>query len=526
MLSRNTRTELDGPPLTRTGRRLARKARNRRRAIQAGTSAAVACMAAVIGFMVPALTAGQAALTVSNQGSATPGAAYLTSKQVSAPTALIVHTVDATKVSLSWQESTRKAGMRFRIDRNGRLIATTTKTSFTDSHAWAGRRNIYRVSATDGGGAVSPPSAPVTVPSSDPTSTPTAQASPTAQPSPSASPQASPTASATASPTASASASPSPSASASSSSGVASPAGVAGASNTGYAHAPGYSGSLGNCSGITIQSNTTYSDCSFPGGVSVGSSGSPVSNVTFSGDDFIGNNPQGALVLLFGNNITFSYDTFQPDLSAPPATSTANYEYGLEADGAYYTHVGQLEVDHSNLWGFGNAIDVTGSTQSAPQVYADNYIHDADTLSAQGYHVDGIGDLNSGDTDSYVTITGNTIVSAGNTNGIAYQYGPYDHFTITDNYFSGFGYMIHIGPSGPTDSVFENNVWGTDVEPDWGPMYGWDNSTNTWSGNKIDVVPGTTWMASANNGLYWWPTDGNPSSPSQVVGHTTDYSGS
>jgi hypothetical protein len=259
--------------------------------------------------------------------------------------------------------------------------------------------------------------------------------------------------------------------------------------------------------------------------VSVGTSSDPVSNVTFTGDDFIGDVPQGALVLLFGNDITFSYDTFQPNASAPPATSSANYEYGLEADGAYYSHVGQLEVDHSNFWGFGNAIDVTGSTQSAPQVYADNYIHDADTLSAQGYHVDGIGDLNSGDTDSYVTITGNTIVSAGNTNGIAYQYGPYSHFTITDNYFSGFGYTIHIGSSGPTDSVFENNVWGTDIEPDWGPMYGWDNSTNTWSGNTIDVAPGTTWMASGNNGLYWWPTDGNPSSPSEIVGHTTDYSG-
>jgi hypothetical protein len=515
MLSRNTRTEFDAT-LTRTGRRIARrKARNRRRAVLAATFAAVAGMGSATGFL---LLGGPVTLAASNQ----PVAAQLTS-WLSAPTGLIAHAVDATTVRLSWHESAGKSGLRFRIDRNGHLIATTAATSFTDSHVDGHGWFTYRIRAT-GHGRVSRPSAPVTAPTS-PGSTSTPTTTPSASPSAAPSGSASPSAAASPSASASASASASPSASASSSTGVGSPAGVAGASNTGYNHAPGYSGSLSDCSGVTIQSNTTYSGCSFPDGVSVGTSGSPVSNVTFTGDDFIGNEPQSALVLLFGSNITFSYDTFQPDVSAPPATSSANYEYGLEADGAYYTHVGQLEVDHSNFWGFGNAIDVTGSTQSAPQVYADNYIHDADTLSAQGYHVDGIGDLNSGDTDSYVTITGNTIVSAGNTNGIAYQYGPYSHFTITNNYFSGFGYTVHIGTSGPTDSVFENNVWGTDFEPDWGPIYGWDNSTNTWSGNKIEVVPGTTWMASGNNGLYWWPTDGNPSSPSQIVGHTTDYSG-
>jgi len=294
------------------------------------------------------------------------------------------------------------------------------------------------------------------------------------------------------------------------------------ATNTGYLNAPGYPGHLTNCSNIAIHSNTTYSYCDFPDGVRVGSSSAPVNNVTFYGSHFHGNMVQNALVTLFGNNITFDYSSFTPNLSAPPATSTANYEYGLEADGAYYSHVGKLTVEHSDFWGFGNAIDVTGSTQSAPQVYQDNYIHDAcynngncPSASAH-YHTDGIGDLDSGDKDSYVTINHNTIVSEGNTNGIAYQYGPYDHFTITNNYFSGFGYFVHIGISGPTNSTFTGNVFGSNINPTFGAIYGWTKRTNIWHGNTVHYVASTNSYLSfngggkpagritvANNGEFW-----------------------
>ena len=296
--------------------------------------------------------------------------------------------------------------------------------------------------------------------------------------------------------------------------------------NTGYEYAPGYPGNLTtysptangtSCSG-PITSNTTYQFCNFVGGVNVGSSTTPVTKVTFLGDDFDGNEIGNALVVLFGNNITFNYDSITPALSAPPATNTANYEYGIIADGGYYSHVGQLTVENSNIWGFGNAIDVTGSTQSGPQVYENNYIHDAcyndDTCPSLAAlnHTDGIGDLNSGDTDSYVTINHNTISSLGNTNAIAYQEGPYSNFTVTNNYFSGFGYTVHIGSQGPTNSTFTGNVFATDFEPFFGPLYGGSNfetasDGNTWSDNTYYVTPGTTWMNPAVNGLYWWPSD-------------------
>jgi hypothetical protein len=46
-----------------------------------------------------------------------------------------------------------------------------------------------------------------------------------------------------------------------------------------------------------------------------------------------------------------------------------------------------------------------------------------------------------------------------------------------------------------------------------------------WRGNKLHVRPGTTWMAAGNNGLFWWPGDGNPSDPGQIIGHSSDYPG-
>jgi hypothetical protein len=35
----------------------------------------------------------------------------------------------------------------------------------------------------------------------------------------------------------------------------------------------------------------------------------------------------------------------------------------------------------------------------------------------------------------------------------------------------------------------------------------------------------STWMAAGNNGLFWWPGDGNPSGPGQIIGHSSDYPG-
>ena len=204
--------------------------------------------------------------------------------------------------------------------------------------------------------------------------------------------------------------------------------------NTGYRNAPGYPGSLHTCA-TPIQSNTTYSFCDFSGGVDVGSPTNHLSNVTFIGCRFHGSGD--VMVRLYGDNFTFNYDSFEPGVATPPVSHTQGYQYGIEANGGWATTVQQLTMTHNDIWGFANAIDTNGSTQAKPQVFRDNWIHDARDDGGGVDHVDGIGSLNSGGM-SYVVVDHNTIVSFGNTQGLAFQAGPYDHFTVTNNYFSGF----------------------------------------------------------------------------------------
>jgi hypothetical protein len=238
------------------------------------------------------------------------------------------------------------------------------------------------------------------------------------------------------------------------------------------------------------------------------------------------------------NNVTFSYDTFEPSkVSAPPVPYGSGYQYGINQTGPF-----QISIEASNFWGFGEAIQLTdpdGSTQSSPLVIKDSYIHDSSAQGPDGpnqYHVDGI--LSSDGGSSYMTITHNTITGNANTNALALQTNgggssgtPYSHITVTNNYFSGFGYMVNTGgDTNSTDMTFVGNVWGTDFEPGWGPLYGSAMYTTpglggVWRDNTIHVAPGTTWMAEGNNGLFWWPTDSNPSGPGQIIGHKSDYPG-
>jgi hypothetical protein len=328
-------------------------------------------------------------------------------------------------------------------------------------------------------------------------------------------------------------ASPSPSAPATRSTGVPSPASFAGASNTGYTHAPGYTGSLRDCGSITIQSNTTYSSCDFPDGLTIGSASSHPANVTFTGDRFGSNAVVSANVFDYGSNVTFNYDTFEPntvapstELTSPTATAigyTQGYQYGIDQ-----VYDGALTVDYSDIWGFGNAIQIGYSSQSEPVNVSNTWIHNPRNPGGVD-HTDGI--LENYGHLSYMVFNHDTIVGNGNTNALALQGPDYSHITITNNYFAGYGYMVNSGGnSASTDMTFSGNVWGTDIEPTWGPLYGSAMYTTpglggVWRDNKIDVVPGTTWMASGNNGLYWWPTDGNPASRRQIVGHATDYPG-
>jgi len=158
----------------------------------------------------------------------------------------------------------------------------------------------------------------------------------------------------------------------------------------------------------------------------------------------------------------------------------------------------------------------------------DSWFHDASAPGDSGggvpiYHVDAILDSDGGPEESYIVINHNTIVSVGNTNGVALQYSTagYNNITVTNNYVSGFGYTLNIGGAGNlTNSAVTGNVFGTDIQPVFGPLYGWNltgtGDGNVWRKNTWLVAPGTTWSPASNNGLYWWP-DGTLSS--------ADYSG-
>jgi parallel beta helix pectate lyase-like protein len=300
--------------------------------------------------------------------------------------------------------------------------------------------------------------------------------------------------------------------------------------NTGYRNAPGYPGSLHTCA-TPIKSNTTYSFCKFVNGVNVGSPSQHVVNVTFYSCDFQDSTPLAAMLVgIWGDNITFDYSSFQPDVSAPPVPYSRSYQYGIEADGGWNTSVGKLTVSHSDFWGFGDAIDINGSTRAKPQVFRDNWIHDA-AEDGGVYHTDGIGTLGPGGGDgSYVVIDHNTIESAGNTQGIAFQSGHYDHLKITGNLFGGWGYSICV--VGGSYINFSRNTFSTLVEPTYGPLYTSVGFTGfpapwQWRDNKWLVPTGAQWGLRGHNGWFWMPVAGGrngKANDSQFVSRI-DYTG-
>lgn len=281
------------------------------------------------------------------------------------------------------------------------------------------------------------------------------------------------------------------------------------ATNTGYTHAPGYAGSLTTWTGGAIESGQTYELIDFPGGVDVGSMANHVTGVTFRGCRFHGTAVGAKLVGLYGDNITFDYCSFEPGVAAPPVAYEDSYQYGLAGNGGYYTEIEQLTVTHSDFWGFGNAIDAQGSTQAKPHVFRDNWIHDASADGGALYHTDGIGAESGAGTGSYVVIDHNNIQSAGNTNGIAYQAGTYDHMTITNNLFGGFGYTVAV-LGGATASTFTGNTFSTGLSVGYGPLYPddfWTTAGSTWSGNLWMVPPGAAWGSAAHDGWFWIPAE-------------------
>lgn len=297
------------------------------------------------------------------------------------------------------------------------------------------------------------------------------------------------------------------------------------ATNTGYANAPGYPGSLTPFTG-TIQSNTTYSYRSFFDGLFCGSVGTPLVNVTFYGCRFYASAPGGVLCAIFGDNFTFDYCSFEPNLSAPPTSYAQSYQYGIEADGSWSSFVQQLTVTHCDLWGFGNAIDITGSTQAKPHRFEHNWIHDA-AADGGSYHTDGIGSLSGSGVGSYLVMNHNTIESLGNTNGVAFQQGVYDHYTITNNWFGGFGYCVAVWNTN-NNITFTDNVFSTRLQCVFGPLYDSTMATSTgslWRRNIWRVPSGAYWGNPAHDGWYWMPVaSASPSNDTPFVS-LTDFTG-
>lgn len=280
---------------------------------------------------------------------------------------------------------------------------------------------------------------------------------------------------------------------------------LAGASNTGYDSAPDYPGSLNNCSG-PIQSNTTYRFCNFEGGLGIGTAVNHPTNVTFYGCRFASNSVADANVAIYGDNITFDYSSFVPSAdTAPPTTYSQGYQYGIDL-----RYAGKVTVDHSDFWGWGNGIQFGSSTQAKPFVVKNSWFHDARNDGGID-HTDAILSNEGGPT--YMVFDHNTIVSVGNTQGLALQTESrgYDHVTITNNYFSGFGYTVAIGENIPcTNITFTGNTFGTDIEPVYGDLYSdsiWNQSTtgNLWRNNKWHVVLGSYYTPTTDDGKYWTP---------------------
>jgi hypothetical protein len=323
---------------------------------------------------------------------------------------------------------------------------------------------------------------------------------------------------------------------------------------TGYTNAPGYPGKLTAWTGGNVVSASgtsgspmVYSFYDFVPSTTTGGTLISGSHLEFVGCRFQSNDVQNYNVQVTGEDVTFEYSSVVPLVSlaaAPPHPAWPSGSAGLQLTGngtgyqidgsdAYEYGInvasgGPVVIDHTDIWGFGNAI-VFYSTTATMTVSA-SWIHDAADAAAEQYHTDGPGYLNGGTPPQNVTITGNTIASIGNTNAIAFQAATsaYMNLVVEHNYLSGFGYTADVGheTASSTGIVFKNNVLATDLPWVFGPIYAdattlFSQPSNTWSGNTLHVLAGTTpvsgsqftWTA-AEDGQYLWPDS---------TLHTTDF---
>jgi hypothetical protein len=257
---------------------------------------------------------------------------------------------------------------------------------------------------------------------------------------------------------------------------------------------------------------------------------SNLTNVTLYGDEFaMTDTPAGSGwgpdVAGGGNdnNIVFDYDTFQPEVASPSDVSCANsYQYAIYNENG---HLLGFTVEHSDIWGSGEGIDTTGSTESNPQIFTYNWLHDAAPSRAPcSYHTDGIGGQNGHVVESYATVDHNTFMFLGNTNEISWQNGTYSNMTETNNLLSGDNQSLaparcQTNCTPPTYITITGNTFDTylpiyydPIDPTGSP---WNNTGSTWRHNFWAVPPGAAWGSASNNGKFWIP-NGTSAYPSDT----------
>jgi hypothetical protein len=254
-------------------------------------------------------------------------------------------------------------------------------------------------------------------------------------------------------------------------------------------------------------------------------------NVLFIGDRFQSNCLQCANVSTEGTNVYYLYSSIVPLVSllaSPPGsvwpsagaganstTITSGTNAGNGNDGyeeGFFTNTGSgpTYIDHCDIWGFADAIQLGNST-TAQITITNNWIHDIVDPVPQTYHTDGIGYLNGNTAPNNVTIIGNTVALLGNTNSMAFQAATagYQGIFVAENFWSGDNSTMSWCSPGSlrcTNSYLYGNVWGATVAAD-GPIYTGGGFTvgtgSVWACNTVSIPVGTSWTEL--NSPFWSP---------------------
>lgn len=313
--------------------------------------------------------------------------------------------------------------------------------------------------------------------------------------------------------------------------------------NTGPESHPSWPGSLTDNATTTISSSGTYNFQRFHNITVTGGT------VVFNGCEFWSNDVADANGYVNGTTtVTFNNCRFRPKsgISIPNADwpaagaglgldqdspAASSYQIGGNDGYQYGVRIPQctaITFNQCDMWGFGNAIDLTGGPSASNVTVNDSWIHDSANPDAQLYHQDGPGFLDGGTACSSITIYHCTIASLGNTNAIAMQAasGGYNAIVVDSCYLSGFGYTVDMchGYTGAANCKFINNVLSDAILPVFGFLYGGETTvfavtktTNQWENNTVLITQNGAGYSNADSGKYIWP-DGTVSATDYVDG--------